>query len=441
MKILIIHFILSNIQSILTMKSINILIVDWELIIAKKLAKKLKSWGYTVVNIVSSGLKAIETAIDTQVDLILMSIALEGDLDGINTVEKIRETHSIPVVYLSYLSDKNTLKRARKTNPTGYLIKPYRADELKTIIKSIFHDRNFIDEKLKQVKQKAKLATFKVKQIAHKDLSLPSVKDFNHQIKKDKYRDRLPQLSSEDARIVSTLEKEGVCITSLPELKLPHTKRLIQEMRILYPHLYTLSKSNNWRQGIPRLRKLLYTEMLFWGLGERLLNIVENYIGLPLLFHGVDLRRDSADAPLTDARHWHRDIDDERMVKVIVYLNNVGKTGGPYEYIPRSFTEQITEALNYKSGFVSDEAISAIIPSEQWQACTAKAGSIIITDPCNVFHRAKPAKRNRYSITFGYTSRIPKLSLSEFQLSRTEWDRITPQLSKRQIACLRRNKS
>ena len=128
------------------------------------------------------------------------------------------------------------------------------------------------------------------------------------------------------------------------------------------------------------------------------------------------------------------------MVKVIVYLNNVGKTGGPYEYIPHSFTEQLTEALNYKSGFISDETISAIIPPEQWQTCVAKAGSIIITDPCNVFHRAKPAKRNRYSITFGYTSRIPKLSLSEFQLSAVEWNRIAPFLSKRQIGCLRRNK-
>ena len=422
------------------MKSINILIVDRDLKIANKLARKLRYWGYIVVDLVSSGLKAIETVANTQIDLVLMSIALEGDLDGIDAVAKIRETHAIPVVYLSYLSDKDTLKRARKTNPTGYLIKPYRPDELQTIIKSIFDERNLVDEKLKQIKQKAKLATFKVKQIAHKNFNFPSARDLERQIKKGKYRDRLPQLSPEDAQIVSTLEKEGVYQTSLAELKLPHTKRLIQEMKILYPHLYTLSKNNNWRQGIPRLRKLLYTEMLFWGLGERLLSIVENYIGLPLLFHGVDLRRDSADAPMTDARYWHRDIDDERMIKVIIYLNNVGKTGGPYEYIPHSFTEQLTEGLNYKSGFVSDEAVSAIIPFQQWQACTAKAGSIIITDPCNVFHRAKPAKRNRYSITFGYTSRIPKLFLSEFHLSPNEWDRITPQLNKRQIACLRRSK-
>jgi hypothetical protein len=94
--------------------------------------------------------------------------------------------------------------------------------------------------------------------------------------------------------------------------------------------------------------------------------------------------------------------------------------------------------LNYTSGFLDDDAIAKIIPPENWKTCAAKTSSIVITDPCNIFHRAKPAQRNRYSITFGYTSRIPKVFLSEFQLSPEEWDRITPQLSKRQISCLRK---
>ena len=422
------------------MNSINILIVEDELILAKNLARKLKRCGYTCIDIVRSGLKAIEKVGQTNIDLILMDIIIQGDLDGIATIQKIQENHRIPIIYLSSYSDKDTLKRARKTHPKGYLTKPYSLNDLKATIDSIFYNDAPVKSNLKRVEQKIKLATFKVKQIAHKDLYLPSVNNLNRQIKKDKYRDYLPQLSPEDTRIVSILEKEGVYMTSLSELKLPHTKRLIKQLKILQPHLYTLPKSGNWREGIPRLRKFLYMEMLFWGLGERLLNLVENYVGLPLMFHGVDLRRDSADAPLKDARHWHRDVDDERMVKVIVYLNNVSETGGPYEYIPRSFTQQLTKALNYKSGFVSDEVISAIIPPQQWQTCAAKAGSIVITDPCNVFHRAKPAKRNRYSITFGYTSRIPNLFLSQFQLSPAEWNRVTPHLNKRQIACLQRDK-
>ncbi len=128
------------------------------------------------------------------------------------------------------------------------------------------------------------------------------------------------------------------------------------------------------------------------------------------------------------------------MIKIIIYLNNVGKAGGPFEYIPRFLTQKIVNSLRYTSGFVSDEAIAKIVSPQQWKTCVAKAGNIVITDPCNVFHRAKPAKRNRYSITFGYTSRIPKITLSEFKLTPEEWQCITPNLSQRQIACLRLKK-
>ena len=423
------------------MKSINILIVEDELIIAKSLARTLKNCGYQVLGIADSGIKAIEKVAETKPDLILMDIVLKGTMDGIATSKKIQSSNNIPIIYLSAYSDRDTLKRARETNPKGYLVKPYQTEDLKATIEAALRQKDPFKSNLKRIRRKAKLATFKVKQIARQNLNLPSLSDRDRQIKRAKYRDRLPQLSPEDARIVTSLQQEGIYITSLPELKLPHTKRLLKEIIVLHPHLYTLSNLKNWREGIPGLRKFLHTEILLWGLGEKLLDIVENYIGLPLLFHGVDLRRDAADAPLTDARHWHRDIDDELMVKVIIYLNNVGQTGGPYEYIPRSCTERLTKSLNYKSGFISDEAIAKIIPPQQWQTCAAKAGSVIITDPCNVFHRAKPAKRNRYSITFGYTSRIPKLFLSEFKLSSTEWNRITPQLSKRQIACLRKSKT
>ena len=126
-------------------------------------------------------------------------------------------------------------------------------------------------------------------------------------------------------------------------------------------------------------------------------------------------------------------------IKVIVYLNNVGKTGGPYEYIPPLWTDKIIKALGYTSGFVSDEASAKIAPPTEWKTCAAKAGTIIITDPRSVFHRAKPAKRNRYSITFGYTSQFPQVSLSEFKLSPAEWQRVNPSLSKRQLSLCSKN--
>lgn len=423
------------------MKSINILIVEDELVAAETLALNLKHYNYKVLGIVNSGIEAIKKVAETQPDLILMDIVLKGKIDGITTSQKIQADYNIPIIYLTSISDRNTLKRARETKPKGYITKPYNPQDLKATIESALRQHGPIESSLKRVRRKTKLATHKVKQIAHQNLYLPSLSDRERQSKREKYCQHLPRLSKKDSQIVSALQSEGIYITSLPELRLPHTKRFIKETIVLHPHLYTLSHLKNWRESIPSMRKFLHTEILFWGLGERLLDIIENYIGLPLLFHGVDIRRDIADAPITDARQWHLDIDDDRMVKVIVYLNNVGVTGGPYEYIPRSFTKEIISSLGYTSGFVDEETIAKIVPPQNWKTCAAKAGSIIITDPCNVFHRAKPAKRNRYSITFGYTSRLPKVFLSEFQLSPEEWKRITPNLSQRQIACLQKSKS
>lgn len=422
------------------MKGINILIIDGDKIAAKALAHELKLHDYQVSGIATSGQEAIEKVTAWRPNLIITNTNLPGQLDGITTSQKIQASHSIPVIYLSSCRDRTTLKRARVTNPKGYLIKPYNPQDLQAAIEDTFSQTGVLQPQVTKIKQKAKLAVHKLKRVAHQDFHLPSLSDRKRQIKRAKYRHRLSILSTQDREIVRQLNREGVYQTSLAELQLPHTKRLVKELEELYPQLYTLTPDRDWRVSIAPRRKYVHKELLFWALAERLLDIVENYIGLPLLFHSADLRRDVADAPITDARQWHLDIDDDRMIKIIIYLNNVGKTGGAFEYISRSLTPQIVDRFNYKSGFISEGKMAEVIPAKYWQTCVGQAGSIIITDPANIFHRARPAKKNRYSLTFGYTSRIPKVHLSQFELSASEWQSIQFDLSQRQIACLRRKK-
>ncbi|WP_052055861.1 response regulator [Myxosarcina sp. GI1] len=423
------------------MNQISIFIVEDEAIAAASLALDLERNGYKVAGIADMGIQALKKIENTKPDLILMDIAIKGDMDGITVSEKILDKYNIPVVYITSFSDKATLKRARPTQPQAYIVKPYNIVDLKAAIDSVLKLVNPIETTLNKVSRKLKKGTNKFKTAVHKNLKLPSLSSFDRSLKQKKYAKRLPPLSPEDTKIVEALHTEGIYLTSLAELQLPHTKRFLRDLKNLQPQLYTFYNRQGWRAGIPALRKFSHLEIMLWGLAERLLDIIENYIGLPLLFHGVDLRRDVADAPITDARQWHLDIDDERMVKIIIYLNHVGIGKGPFEYIPRSQTARVRDSLNYTTGFVDDEAMSKVIAPQHWKTCTGKAGSVAIVDPCNIFHRAKPAKRNRYSITFGYTSRIPKIALSEFKLSSEEWKRLTPSLSKRQIACLRRDRS
>ena len=415
------------------MRIINVLIVEDQRSSAEVLAEDLERLGYRIVGIVESGSQAFQMIKAIQVDVILVDIVLKGETDGISLVEQFRPILQVPIIYLTSISDRQTLKRARRTNPSGYIIKPYKLNDLNnTIQDAIQPDESFISN-LSEITRKAKLTTHRIKTVANKTFNLPF--QTNYYFERAKHSQFLPDLIKQDRAIVSALEREGVHITSLSEMRLSHTKRFIKQLILLQPHLYTLSHLSNWRVGIPSHRKFSHAEILFWGLGERLLNIVENYIGLPLLFHGVDLRRDNASASESDNGAWRLGIDDDRMIKIIIYLNNVDENGGPFEYIPRFLTKQIIDSSGYTSGSLSEEEISKIVPSSYWQTCAAKAGNIVITDPCNVFHRAKPSVRNRYSITFGYTSRIPKISLRQ-KLTKKELSGITPDLSQRQIDCL-----
>ena len=111
-------------------QSVKILVVEDEVITAKAIEKSLKDAGYQVVGIAISGSEAIEKASRMQPDLVLMDIKLKGVLDGVLTTQRIQAHLDIPVIYLTALSDDETLKRITYSRPYGYLIKPFKETEL-----------------------------------------------------------------------------------------------------------------------------------------------------------------------------------------------------------------------------------------------------------------------------------------------------------------------
>ncbi len=116
------------------MEDVKILVVEDESIIALNIKKKLKSFGYTVPAIVSTGEEAIKMTEITFPDLILMDVMLKGDMDGVQAIEEIRKRFDIPVIYLTAYSDDEVLERAKLTQPYGYIVKPFKANDLHTNI-------------------------------------------------------------------------------------------------------------------------------------------------------------------------------------------------------------------------------------------------------------------------------------------------------------------
>ena len=108
----------------------SILVVEDESITAMRILSSLEKMGYAVTLPVFSAEEAIEMAKENKPDLVLMDINLRGEKDGIEAAGQIRSRFNIPVIYISANSDNKMIKRIKKTEPFGYIIKPFEDNEL-----------------------------------------------------------------------------------------------------------------------------------------------------------------------------------------------------------------------------------------------------------------------------------------------------------------------
>ncbi|MDW5551800.1 MULTISPECIES: response regulator [Methanosarcina] len=125
----------------------RILVVEDEHIVAMGIKKMLKNLGYTVTGVASSGKDAISKAESTFPDVVLMDIMLKGDMDGVEAAKEIRERFDVPVVYLTAYSDNKILERAKKTEPFGYIVKPFDEKDLHSSIEVALHKHRTEKEK------------------------------------------------------------------------------------------------------------------------------------------------------------------------------------------------------------------------------------------------------------------------------------------------------
>ncbi|HEY9848478.1 MAG TPA: hypothetical protein V6D28_03395 [Leptolyngbyaceae cyanobacterium] len=241
----------------------------------------------------------------------------------------------------------------------------------------------------------------------------------------------LPNLNPEDAQIVDALNTEGVCITSLENLGLPSTPDLLKAVDGLLPEIKASFAADS--PGFTNTRNTYivrasydkiaaeYPDIFLWGLQERLLNIAENYIGLPVAFLGVDLKKDIAyeAGRNVGSKRWHRDGEDCREFKIMVYLSDVFQDTISFDYIPRYLTPSFWEILHksifsfktiYKSIY-SDEQMEKFVPPSEWKSCYGPAGTVIFAGTDGIFHRGQlpeGAAKDRLSLQYTYTSRQPE---------------------------------
>jgi hypothetical protein len=180
-------------------------------------------------------------------------------------------------------------------------------------------------------------------------------------------------------------------------------------------------------------------EPYLFGLSGPLLDFAEQYMGLPVNYLGVNVKREIANGVLEGTRNFHQDPEDENVLKIIVYLNDVGLGTGPFECLSAPDTSEVMDARRLlRRPFRGIEGLERIIPRENWVTCTGPRLTANIADTARCLHRASPPLTNdRYSMTFSYLSRRSYLVFAEgVELQAKFLERWSSLLDARQTAAL-----
>ncbi len=112
------------------MNEIRILVVEDEPLIAMDIEQTLNNIDFAVTAVANTYEAALHQLKTNTPEAVLLDINLEDEKDGIDIAEFINQQYHLPIIFLTSHADKNTLNRAKKTQPAGYIVKPFEEKDL-----------------------------------------------------------------------------------------------------------------------------------------------------------------------------------------------------------------------------------------------------------------------------------------------------------------------
>ncbi|WP_164091343.1 response regulator [Poseidonibacter lekithochrous] len=132
----------------------NILIIEDETILSLHIEKVLKKLKVNIVGVARNSKDALALSEKNKIDIIISDINIDGDLDGIETSKIIQYQHGSQIIFLTGFQDEETTTRASEVEFIGYLLKPFREDQLIVLINIIIQKYHFNnDDKLIKINE------------------------------------------------------------------------------------------------------------------------------------------------------------------------------------------------------------------------------------------------------------------------------------------------
>ncbi len=226
-----------------------------------------------------------------------------------------------------------------------------------------------------------------------------------------------PTLAQSDASLLNDLVRDGICLTSLQALGLEGTADMMAGADDLSDLLARRAGTAGFMAKhtiTAHATELLERDsILRWGLQDRLLNLVEAYLGVPAAYDGALMYHSRPDGQEQGIRKWHRDREDEKVVKIGIYVSDVEEDDGPFQVFRPELQAQIEKRLSWRYAKLTQQGLDIAIRDRDWswgvRTVTGQAGTVFICDAARAHHRGKPPTRNaRTAIFHSYFSRTPR---------------------------------
>jgi two-component system, response regulator PdtaR len=116
-------------------QSMRILVAEDETIIRLDLKELLERSGFEVCAEAKDGVEALELARREQPDLAVLDVKMPR-LDGIEAARRILDERPIPIVIVTAYGQEELVSRAVEAGVFGYLVKPFREQDLLPAIRT-----------------------------------------------------------------------------------------------------------------------------------------------------------------------------------------------------------------------------------------------------------------------------------------------------------------
>lgn len=111
------------------MERTRVIIADDESVIRADLREMLTNLNYLVVGEVGDGRSAVNLARELKPDVVIMDIKMP-DMDGIEAAQALTQEKIAPVLLLTAYAQRDLVDRAKEAGVVGYLVKPFREQEI-----------------------------------------------------------------------------------------------------------------------------------------------------------------------------------------------------------------------------------------------------------------------------------------------------------------------